>query len=90
MCLSLQPLKKKIRLEFLLWLGGSRTHHSVHVDVGSIPGLAQRVKDLAWPQAAVQVTDAARIQCCGCSVGQQLQLQLDPKSENFHMLQVQL
>ena len=28
---------------------------SVHEDVGSFPGLAQWVKDLVWPQAAVQV-----------------------------------
>ena len=29
------------RLELLLWLSGFRTKHSVHEDVGSIPGLAQ-------------------------------------------------
>ena len=48
---------------------------SNHEDVGLIPDLAQWVEDLALPQAVAQVTDVAQIwHCCGCGVGQQLQL----------------
>ena len=57
-------------MEFLLWLTGLRTRHHVCGDLSSIPGLALWVKDPALPQAAVKVTDAARIpRCCGSGLG---------------------
>ena len=60
-----------------MWLSGLKTRHCLcESDAGSIPGLAQRVKDLVQ-QATVKVANVARIRCCcGCGVGWQLQLRL--------------
>ena len=48
---------------------------SICEDMGWIPGLDHWVGDPALPWAVVQVADVAQIPCCcGCGVGQQLQL----------------
>ena len=70
---------KRAFWESPLWLSGLRTwlvsRGMWFRSLASLSGL----KDLALPWAAMYITDTAQIwHCCGCGVGWELQLWLDP------------
>ena len=71
---------KYMTWEFLSWFSGNKcAYHPTWYLHGTIPGLTHWVKDPALPWLVVQLADMVQIwHCCGCGVGQQLQLQFNP------------
>ena len=75
-----------INKQYFLFLKTNRSSHcgsvvtnptNIHEDVGSIPGLAQRVKIKCYCELWCRL-QAQIWRCYGCGVGQKLQLRFDP------------
>ena len=62
----------------------------IHEDANSILASISGLRILCYCELCCKVTDVAQIShCCGCGVGQQLQLQFDPLPGNIHILRLQ-
>ena len=74
------------------WLGPDYSQNKVHTPGGPIMAQWKRIRLVStrtWVQSLALLSRLRILRCCGCGIGQWLQLQFDPSPGNLHMPRMQ-